>query len=220
MRILLVEDNLLTVKGLKFLLEHEKFEVEVATNAASTATKFSEHLYDLILLDINLPDGDGFTIANNIRESNKDIPIIFLTAKDDEQSIIKGFDYDADDYIVKPFRNRELISRINAALRRRKTKVSQIKCGNLLLDEDNATLQDGGKNIALSALEYKILRLLMLNSGRIIKRERLLDEIWDSSGHVVSDNTLTVYIKRIRNKISSHSSIETIKGIGYRMVNT
>ena len=216
MRILLVEDNSLTVGGLRFLLEHEGFEVVVALNAASAIEQFSERLYDLVLLDVNLPDKDGYSVANEIQKQTKDTPIIFLTARDDEESVIKGFDLNADDYITKPFRNRELISRINAVLRRRGSKADQIKCGELTLNEKTSTVQMNDKNIALSALEYKILRLLMINSGNIVKRERLLDEIWDFAGNIVNDNTLTVYIKRIREKIGD-TKIQTIKGIGYKM---
>lgn len=216
MRILLVEDNSLTASGLRFLLEHEGFEVVVALTATSALDQLSEHLYDLILLDVNLPDKDGYTVAKKIKEQIEDVPIIFLTARDDEESIIKGFDLNADDYITKPFRNRELISRINAVLRRRGAKADIIKCGKLTLNEKSSTVQLNGKDVTLSALEYKILRLLMLNAGSIVKRERLLDEIWDFAGNIVNDNTLTVYIKRIREKIDD-TKIETIKGVGYKM---
>ncbi len=216
MRILLVEDNSLTAGGLRFLLEHEGFEVVVALTATSAIDQFSKHLYDLILLDVNLPDKDGYHVASEIQKQAKNTPIIFLTARDDEDSIVKGFDLNADDYITKPFRNRELISRINAVLRRRGTKADLIKCGKITLNEKTSTVQVNSKDIVLSALEYKILRLLMLNAGNIVKRERLLDEIWDFAGNIVNDNTLTVYIKRIREKIGD-TKIQTIKGIGYKM---
>ena len=216
MRILLVEDNSLTAGGLRFLLEHEGFEVVVALTATSAIDQFSKHLYDLILLDVNLPDKDGYHVASEIQKQAKNTPIIFLTARDDEDSIVKGFDLNADDYITKPFRNRELISRINAVLRRRGTKADLIKCGKITLNEKTSTVQVNSKDIVLSALEYKILRLLMLNAGKIVKRERLLDEIWDFAGNIVNDNTLTVYIKRIREKIGD-TKIQTIKGIGYKM---
>lgn len=216
MRFLLVEDNLATASALRFLLEHEGFEVAVAPTAASALDQFLEHLYDLILLDVNLPDKDGYYVATEIRKQMKDVPIIFLTARDDEESIIKGFNLNADDYVTKPFRNRELISRINAVLRRRGATADKIECGDLILNEKTNTVTKGDKDIVLSALEYKILRLLMLNVGCIVKRERLLDEIWDFAGNVVNDNTLTVYIKRIREKIGDNS-IKTIKGVGYKM---
>lgn len=216
MRVLLVEDNLITASGLKFLLEHEGFVVAIASDLASAEERLSDHLFDLALIDLNLPGRDGFAVAAEIRERVKDVPIIFLTARDDEESIIRGFELNADDYITKPFRNRELISRINAALRRRKIMAHHIECGELTLDERTNTLRKGNSEIVVSAVEYKILRLLMLNAGSIVRRERLLDEIWDYAGNVVNDNTLTVYIKRIREKIGS-TAIQTVKGIGYKM---
>lgn len=216
MRILLVEDSPITVGGLRFLLEHENFDVEVALDAASACDKFQEHLYDLILLDINLPDKNGFAVARELRGLSKDIPIIFLTAMDDEESIIKGFGLNADDYITKPFRNRELLSRINAALRRRKKDADLLAYQDLTLDEKSHLLYKNSQTIVLSAIEYKILRLLLLSAGSIVKRERLLDEIWDFAGNIVNDNTLTVYIKRIRQKVGN-DIIQTIKGVGYRI---
>lgn len=216
MRVLLVEDNLLTARGLEFLLEHEGFIVETAIDAASALDQFSEHLFDLILLDINLPDQDGFNLAKRIRELAQDVPIIFLTARDDEDSIIRGFDLNADDYITKPFRNRELISRLNATLRRKRAKADLVECGDLTLDEQTHIVQKNGSKVALSALEFKVLRLLMLHAGTIVTRERLLDEIWDFAGNIVNDNTLTVYIKRLREKVGS-TAIRTVKGVGYKM---
>ena len=212
----MVEDNLATASGLRFLLEHEGFETEVAIDATSALDRFSEHLYDLVQLDVNLPGEDGFGVASKIRELAQDLPIIFLTARDDEESIIKGFDLNADDYVTKPFRNRELISRINAVLRRRKASADSLACGGLVLNERANTLQKGDEEIPLSPLEYRILRLLMLNAGAIVRRERLLDEIWDFAGNVVNDNTLTVYIKRIREKVGG-AAIRTIKGVGYKL---
>lgn len=216
MRILLIEDNLTTVHGLRFLLEHEGFKLELATDATMALERFSMHLYDLVLLDINLPGQDGFAVATEIKKFARDVPIIFITARDDEQSVVRGFDLGADDYVIKPFRNRELISRINATLRRRKLGNNIIACGDLTLDEAENTIRQADAETALSALEYKILRLLMLNAGSIVKRERLLDEIWDHAGNIVNDNTLTVYIKRIRAKIGQ-TRIQTIKNVGYKM---
>ena len=217
MRVLLVEDDLLTARGLEFLLEHEGFEVVVARDASTAAERFAEHLYDLVLLDVNLPGRDGFAVAREIRDAASEVPVIFLTARDDEPSVIRGFDLNADDYITKPFRNRELISRIKAALRRRRAKAELIECGELVLDEEAERVSLRGEEVVLSALEYKILRLLMLNAGSTVRRERLLDEIWDFAGNVVNDNTLTVYIKRIREKLGGEDSIRTVKGVGYRM---
>lgn len=216
MRILLVEDNLLTVKGLRFLLEHEGFEVEVATNAASALEQFSNHLYDIILLDVGLPDENGFKVADRLKQFTKDTPVIFLTAKDDEDSVVCGLELGADDYIVKPFRNRELITRIRAVLRRENKQTGVIKYGDLTLNTKKNILIVKTEEVELSALEYKIIYLLTINAGQIVSRERLLDEIWDSSGNIVNDNTLTVYIKRIREKIGD-KYIQTIKGMGYKL---
>lgn len=216
MRVLLVEDNLLTVKGLRFLLEHEGFEVEVATNAASTFERISSHLYDIILLDVGLPDKNGFEVADKLKQFTKDTPVIFLTAKDDEDSVVRGLELGADDYITKPFRNRELMTRIRAVLRRENKQTGVIKCGDLVLNTKKNTLMVKNREVELSALEYKIIYLLMVNAGQIITRDRLLDEIWDLSGNIVNDNTLTVYIKRIREKIGDEY-IQTIKGMGYKL---
>lgn len=216
MRVLLVEDNLLTAKGLKFLLEHEGFEVEVATTVASALDHFPDHLYDIVLLDVSLPDGNGFDVASKLKSLAKATPIIFLTARDDEDSVVRGLELGADDYITKPFRNRELMTRIKTVLRREYKQTGLIKCGDLTLNTKNASLVVRDKPVALSALEYKIIYLLMANAGQIVSRERLLDEIWDSSGNIVNDNTLTVYIKRIREKIGDEY-IKTIKGLGYKL---
>lgn len=213
MRILLVEDDALTIRSLRFLLEHEGFEVEVAENAASILDRFSKHLYDLVLLDIGLPFQSGFEIARTI----KDVPLIFLTARDDEDSLVHAFNLGAEDYITKPFRSRELITRIQAVLRREQKQTGIIKNGDLSLDTNDHTLSVKENPVALSALEYKILYSLMTNAGQIVPRERLLDEIWDLSGHIVSDNTLTVYIKRLRQKLGDENLIQTVKGIGYKM---
>lgn len=215
MRVLLVEDNLLTVKGLKFLLEREGFEVEVAPGVASVFEKLSQHLYDLILLDVGLPDGNGFDVAKNLKSLAAGTPIIFLTARDDEDSVVRGLGLGAEDFITKPFRNRELMMRIKTVLRRQNQQDDILTRGDLVLDVRTHALKVKNRTVELSALEYKILYLLMTNAGRIVPRERLLDEIWDLSGNVVNDNTLTVYIKRLREKIGG-AYIETVKGVGYK----
>lgn len=223
MRVLLIEDNLLTVRGLTYLLEKEGFLVRVADSVKAARELISGRGisgwgYDLILLDVGLADGDGFAVAREVREAGLDTPIIFLTARDDESSVVRGFDLGADDYVVKPFRNRELMSRIRAVLRRRGKVTEVVKCGELTLDVQAGVLLKSGVEVALSALEYKIVAVLMLNAGMVVRRERLLDEIWDFAGNVVNDNTLTVYIKRIREKIGEEM-IETVKGMGYRIPN-
>lgn len=218
MRILLVEDNLLTAKGIEFLLAKEGFVVATAHTVSEARERLDECRYDLVLLDVGLPGGDGFVLASDwCGRGNGGMagPVfIFLTARDDEESVVRGLGLGADDYVVKPFRNRELISRIRAALRRQGKMADVVRCGDLILEA--GILRRGEMEIPLSALEYKIVSVLMLNAGQIVRRERLLDEIWDYAGNVVNDNTLTVYIKRIRGKVGENT-ITTMKGVGYRM---
>lgn len=213
MRVLLVEDNPLTAKGLEYLLEREGYAVAVAGDVAAVRELISSHTYQLALIDVGLPDGDGFAVAREVREQSPDTAMIFLTAYDDEASVVRGFELGADDYVAKPFRNRELLSRIQAVLRRHGA-TEEVRCGALTLTAGR--LERDGVSVPLSALEYQIVAMLMRHAGQTVPRERLLDEIWDHAGNVVNDNTLTVYIKRIREKIGEEA-IQTVKGIGYRM---
>lgn len=174
---------------------------------------------DLVLLDITLPDGNGFEICQYIKE-NKNIPIIFLTAKDEEKDVVQGLDMGAEDYIIKPFRNRELISRIKNVLRRT-THNNYITCQNIKIDTQVGKVYNTETNeeIVLTKLEYKILLNLFNNQKKLISREEILNDIWDIAGNFVNDNTLTVYIKRIREKIGDKDGkiIETVRGLGYRV---
>lgn len=215
-KILIVEDNETIIKGLKYFLEQEEFKVDISKTALSCKQKLKENTYDLVILDITLPDGDGFQLCKYIKE-NMNVSIIFLTAKDEEQDVVLGFDLGANDYIIKPFRNRELLSRINNVLKRASTKENKIKSNGVCIDLDAAKVYLNGDEIEFTALEYKILVYLYSNMGRIITREQILDRIWDESGNFVNDNTLTVYIKRIRTKLKDLDNIKTIKGIGYRV---
>lgn len=179
----------------------------------------SNNIYNLIILDISLPDGSGFDLCKYIK-SNYNIPIIFLTAKDEEQDVVQGFDLGADDYIIKPFRTRELISRANNILRRyNNIQTNIITSSNIKIDLDAQRVYKNDDEIVLTALEYKILALLFTNINQTVSREKILDKIWDIAGNYVNDNTLTVYIKRIRAKLSPNDIIKTIKGIGYRIEN-
>ena len=221
-KILLVEDNDTIIMGLKYTLEQENFEVETALNIVSAKAKIKKERYDMYLLDIALPDGNGFEICRFIKD-NTNAPVIFLTAKDEEKDIVQGLDIGADDYIVKPFRNRELISRINSVLRRYEKNTNsenQIKCKNILIDNNTAKVYKNGEEVILTSLEYKILLMLFNNKNILITRESILDKIWDVAGNFVNDNTLTVYIKRIREKIDDKDGkiIQTVRGIGYRVV--
>lgn len=221
-KILLVEDNETIIMGLKYTLEQENFEVETALNIVSAKAKIKKEKYDIYLLDIALPDGNGFEICRFIKDFTN-TPVIFLTAKDEEKDIVQGLDIGADDYIVKPFRNRELISRINSVLRRYENNMNsenQIKCKNILIDNNTAKVYKNGEEVILTSLEYKILLMLFNNKNILITRESILDKIWDVAGNFVNDNTLTVYIKRIREKIDDKDGkiIQTVRGIGYRVV--
>lgn len=220
--ILLVEDNEIIVKGLKYLLEQEKFDIKIAKNIVEAKTMIKKQKFDLYFLDITLPDGDGYEICQYVKKQ-KDVPVIFLTAKDEELNVVQCLDMGADDYIIKPFRNRELISRIKSVLRRYyhdEINENQIKCRDVIIDSNKAVVYKAGKEIVFTSLEYKILYMLISNKNILVTREQILDKIWDVAGNFVNDNTLTVYIKRIRNKLDDKEGkfIQTVRGIGYKVV--
>ena len=218
-KILLVEDNETIIMGLKYSLEQEGFEVLSAKNTKESKEKLNKEKVDLILLDVSLPDGNGFDICKEIKQ-NSDIPVIFLTAQDEETSVVLGLDLGADDYIVKPFRTRELISRINSVLRRygkKEASLSIIQYKNIKIDTNKAVVYKDNEEIVFTSLEYKILLLLFSNQNKLITREQLLERIWDVAGNFVNDNTLTVYIKRIREKLEDETIIKTVRGLGYRV---
>lgn len=221
-KILLVEDNETIIMGLKYSLEQENFEVDTAKNIVTAKSKIKKQEYDLYLLDIALPDGEGYEICKTIKEKENS-PVIFLTAKDEETDIVQGLDMGADDYVVKPFRTRELISRINSVLRRYQKNTScenQIKCQNILIDNNTAKVYKNEKEVIFTSLEYKILLMLFNNKNILVTREQILDKIWDVAGNFVNDNTLTVYVKRIREKIDDKDGkiIQTVRGIGYMVI--
>ena len=216
-KILIVEDDSSIAMGLEFCLTQEGFLVECLNNGESA--KNYQGNFDLMLLDLNLPDMHGFEVLKVWKDK---VPVICLTACDEELSIVQGLDMGADDYVIKPFRTRELISRIKSVLRRyqKETKhENQIKHKNILIDIDTARVYKNGEEVILTSLEYKILLYLLSNKNIIITREKLLDQIWDIAGNFVNDNTLTVYIKRIREKLDDKDAkiIETVRGIGYRV---
>lgn len=224
-KILIVEDDDTIGMGLKYYLEGEDFEVILAGTGERAILELNNNDdIKLILLDINLPDISGFDLFKRIKEMRK-VSIIFLTANDLEVSIVRGLDMGADDYITKPFKARELTSRINAVLRRNNTdnydNANIIKIGNVSIDINQAKVTKNDKQIFLTALEYKILLLLVLNPNIVFTREKILADIWDVAEEYVNDNTLTVYIKRIREKIEDDPSnpkiIMTIRGIGYKI---
>lgn len=214
MIILLVEDNETLAKGLDYSLKQNNFNVVHTLNIKETMKYLIEETPDLIILDITLPDGNGFDLYNHEIKQRK-IPTIFLTAKDDEDDIVKGLECGADDYITKPFRTRELIARINKITLTEKKNL-KIRIKDIEFDLDKMVVYKDSKEVSLTSLELKILQLLFTNLNKVVKRDEILDKIWEWTGNDVNDNTVTVYLKRIREKLDS-DIIKTIKGIGYRV---
>lgn len=219
-QIFLVEDDRAIAKNLMLLLHSEGFAVAHASTRDEALSIFSENKFDLALIDISLPDGNGFTVCTEIKET-QNIPVIFLTASDDEWSVVTGLNMGADDYITKPFRPRELIARIGTALRKSKNFGLDFEICGLHVNTASGIVKKNGTEIFLSALEYRLLLMFINNPKSIITRSRLLDELWDAAGEFVNDNTLTVYIKRLREKIENNPAnpkiILTVRGTGYRL---
>lgn len=220
-KIFLVEDDKGIVENLKEFLSGEGFSVEAVSGQSEALKRLESGTFDLVLLDISLSEGNGFAVCSYVKQ-NMDIPVIFLTASGDEYSVVSGLDMGADDYISKPFRPRELVSRINSVLRRAGKVQSILESGDVMIDTAKAVVTKAGREIYLSALEYRILLVLFNNKGMILTRERLLEEIWDVAGEFVNDNTLTVYIKRLREKIEADPAqpeiIRTVRGMGYKVM--
>jgi DNA-binding response OmpR family regulator len=218
-RILLVEDDQAIVAGLQAYLTEEGFETAAADSEAGARDLLAEQRFDLLLVDVSLRFGSGFGVCAAAREQG--LPVIFLTANGDENSVVAGLDMGAEDYIVKPFRPRELLSRIRGVLRRSGGRDAAVRIRNLTVDTEKGTVEKDGKEISLSALEYRLLLVFLNNRGRLLSRNRLLEEIWDAAGDFVNDNTLTVYIKRLREKIEDDPQepavIKTVRGLGYRV---
>lgn len=219
-RIFLVEDDKAIAKNLTLLLRSEGFTVSHAATRGEASAMLAGNLFDLALVDIALPDGNGFTVCTEIKERYQ-IPVLFLTASGDEASVVTGLNMGADDYITKPFRPRELIARIRAALRKQERAGQAFEVCGLCVDTASGVVTKYGREIFLSALEYRLLLIFMNNPKNIITRSRLLDELWDAAGEFVNDNTLTVYIKRLSEKIENDPAnpqiILTVRGTGYRL---
>ena len=214
MEILLVEDNLVIVKGLEYSFKQEKYNLNVATNLKQASKIIEDKKIDLIILDIGLPDGNGLDFyENTVKKLN--VSTIFLTAQDDEETVVKGLNLGADDYITKPFSTKELFARINKIiLRNKKNTIIQIK--EIKFDMDKMIAYKNDKIVELTSLELKILHLLFSNFNKVVKRDDIIDKIWEWTGNDVNDNTITVYLKRIREKLDT-DIITTVKGIGYRV---
>ncbi len=217
MNILLIEDNLSIIKGIKYNLEQNNYQVVAKRNISDSINYLnSNNKIDLIILDVTLPDGNGFNLyENNIKDLN--IPTIILTAVDDEDNVVKGLELGVNEYITKPFSMKELLTRINRIMVR-KNNNSTIKIKDITYNYDKMEVYKNNQKIELSSLELKILNLLFNNINKVVTRNLLLDKIWEWTGNDVDDHTITVYLKRIREKINTDIII-TVKGIGYRIDN-
>jgi len=221
-RILLVEDDLSLIDGLEFSLRKNGFEVDVARTVKDALSQFAAQKYDLLLLDLTLPDGSGFEMCRKARQAS-DVPIIFLTASDEEVNVVMGLDMGGDDYITKPFKLNELVSRINALLRRAgisKALQTELKSNGITVRLDENRVLKDGLEIELTVVEYRLLCLLMQNPNNVLTRAVLLDKLWDGSGSFVDDNTLSVYVRRLRSKIEDDPEnpmyLLTVRGVGYK----
>lgn len=219
-KIFLVEDDKTISKNLMLLLQSEGFAVSHASTQTEAVSMLAKGKFDMALVDISLPDGNGFAVCTEIKQI-QNIPVIFLTASGDEASVVTGLNMGADDYITKPFRPRELIARIGAALRKADCLPVIFDRNGLSVDTASGIVKKNGKEVFLSALEYRLLLVFVNHPKNIITRDRLLDELWDAAGEFVNNNTLTVYIKRLREKIEDDPAkpeiILTVHGTGYRL---
>ncbi|WP_461812152.1 response regulator transcription factor [Faecalimonas sp.] len=221
-QILIIEDDRHIGEGLQFLLESEGFHVELAMTIAEGKKKIEEKSYQLLILDVGLPDGNGLVFFQEIQE--KEIPVILLTALDEEEQIVEGFRLGVDEYITKPFRPRELVSRVKNVIRLRGIGIkekNELIIGKISIHLTEHMAYKNGRRLELTALEYKILLLCFENKGRILTRNQILSHIWDETGNFVNDNTLTVYIKRLREKVEDNPNdpeiIQTVRGMGYKI---
>lgn len=219
-KILLVEDDKGIIENLTEFLTNEGFGVRHADGQRGALELLEQEHFDLVLLDISLADGNGFSVCSAVK-ADYGIPVIFLTASGDEYSTVTGFNLGADDYIAKPFRPRELVSRIKNILRLTGSTGSVTQLGDVMVDTVKGTAKKNGQDLYLSALEYRLLLAFINNRGVVLSRTQLLEMIWDIAGEFVNDNTLTVYIKRLREKIENDPQnpkiIKTIRGLGYRV---
>jgi DNA-binding response OmpR family regulator len=218
----MIEDDSTIAFGVKYALEQEGFNIDICKDLESSRKRINDKQYNIILLDVMLPDGNGYEFCKKIREI-QDTPIIFLSACDEEVNVVMGLDIGGDDYITKPFRVRELISRINSVLRRRcnsNENKKVVKFGDLSIHTLEARVYKVGEEIFLTSVEYKLLLILIQNNNVALSRTKILEKLWDVTYDFVNDNTLTVYIKRLREKIEDDSThpkyILTVRGLGYK----
>lgn len=223
-KLLLLEDDISLIDGLTYSLEKNGFDIEVAGTIKEAEKALAEHTgFDLLLFDVTLPDGNGFTLCERLWESGNQIPIIFLTASDEETSVIRGLDCGGDDYITKPFKLGELCSRIRALLRRSHHKGNEehiLQSGNVLINLAESRVFLSGEPVDFTGAEYRLLCLLLKNRGKVLTRGVILDRLWDGAGIFVDDNTLSVYVRRLREKLEKNPSkperLVTVRGFGYQ----
>lgn len=224
MNLFLLEDDYAIATGLCYSLENEGYSVTHATGVKQAIDIISKEKFSLYILDLTLPDGSGYDVCKEIKKQG-DLPVIFLTAYDDEVNVVMGFEFGADDYISKPFRLKELLVRIKSVLRRYNNESADgiIKFKDLTVNTNEAKVYKNGNEIILTAMEYRLLLILLNNRGKVLSRTQLLENIWDVDGDFVEDNTLTVYIKRLRDKIEEEPNkpliIKTVRGLGYMIDN-
>ena len=223
-KLLLLEDDISLIDGLTYSLKKNGFDIEVTRTIKEVEKRIAESTsFDLLLFDVTLPDGNGFTLCEKLRESGNQVPIIFLTASDEETSVIRGLDCGGDDYITKPFKLGELCSRIRALLRRsnmKNTDENILRSCDLVVNLAEGKVLLGEKTVEFSGAEYRLLCLLLKNSGKVLTRGMILDKLWDGAGNFVDDNTLSVYIRRLREKLEKDPShpehLKTVRGFGYQ----
>ncbi|WP_297142547.1 response regulator transcription factor [uncultured Eubacterium sp.] len=224
MNLFLLEDDYAIATGLCYSLENEGYSVTHASGVKQAIDIISKEKFSLYILDLTLPDGSGYDVCKEIKKQG-DLPVIFLTAYDDEVNVVMGFEFGADDYISKPFRLKELLVRIKSVLRRYNNETADgvIKFKDLTVNTNEAKVYKNGEEIILTAMEYRLLLILLNNRGKVLSRTQLLENIWDVDGDFVEDNTLTVYIKRLRDKIEEEPNrpliIKTVRGLGYMIDN-
>ena len=214
MDILLIEDNESIINGLKYTFNVNNYNLIDKTTIKESIEYLKNNKPELIILDVTLPDGNGFDLYEKVIKE-KNIPVIFLTARDDEDDVIKGLNLGAEDYMTKPFSTKELLVRVNKVILRN-NKISVINVKDISFDLNKMIVNKNGEELELTSLELKILHLLFINIGKVVTRDTILDKIWEWTGNYVDDHTITVYLKRIREKMDTDIII-TIKGIGYRI---
>ncbi len=215
-KLLLLEDDTMIASGIMYALNNEGYEVIHCRDVQSASEQIKSQAFNLAILDMQLPDGSGFDVSAKLK--NMDIPIIFLTIVDDEEKIVKAFEEGADDYVVKPFRIRELLARVKRTLQKQGgANQDVIMVGRAVIHMDEGKVYADGRQLELTALEYRLLLIFAMNPSKLLTRTQILEKIWDVDGNFVEDNTLTVYVKRLREKLGDAIHIETVRGMGYRV---